>query len=451
MQVGFGNQIITPPLGIEMAGYFSNRLASGVKDDLYSRAIVVSEGETHVAVVVTDLIHFPKDDAARVRALVAERTSIPADNVMVVATHTHTGPVTRFGKLRDEDYMLTWAENTAEAVRIAFESRIEATVGGGIGELPGVAFNRRFWMNNGVVHTNPGRRNPNIIGPAGPADDEVIVLRFDDADGRPIGILTNFSCHTDTVGGTELSGDWVGVTERTIRSMLPHLFKDPSHIDVDNFGIIVMNGACGDINHIDAMDHNPNKNWPGMTEAIGGGLAAETLRVAMGIETTNPNGETDTQHVASASTQVGIQRIPFGDRIEQCKRAIEDDRVGRMEKTRAKSIVASAENQSPDVPEQALEEEVEVQVIQIGPAAILGLPAETFAESGIHFKENVPHAFGMIANLANGSLGYLPPIRAYREGGYETRSARYQPGSIDEMVSAGVNIAHQCYAGNATK
>ena len=38
MLVGFGETLVTPPLGLEMAGYFSNRLADGVLDDLYSRA-----------------------------------------------------------------------------------------------------------------------------------------------------------------------------------------------------------------------------------------------------------------------------------------------------------------------------------------------------------------------------------------------------------------------------
>src|SRR5690625_4015361 len=99
-----------------MAGYFSNRLADAVKDDLYSRAMVVSDGDTHAALVVTDLMHAPKQDIDRVRQLAANKTDIPAENIMIAATHTHTGPVSRLGKLRDEDYMLSWAEKTTEAI-----------------------------------------------------------------------------------------------------------------------------------------------------------------------------------------------------------------------------------------------------------------------------------------------------------------------------------------------
>ena len=86
----------------------------------------------------------------------------------------------------------------------------------------------------------------------------------------------------------------------------------------------------------------------------------------------------------------------------------------------------------------------EVQVFQLGPAAILGLPGEIFSESGLIFKAQAPQAFPMVANLANGALGYVPPYRAYHEGGYETRSAWVKPGSIEQMVATGVDLAQQC-------
>lgn len=434
MQVGFSETVITPPLGLEMAGYFSNRIADGVKDDLYTRTMAVSDGTNHAALVVADLIHLRQEDVACVRALVAGRTDIPAENVMVAATHTHTGPVTsnRPGFTRDDAYMQTWAERSADAVCQAFEKRVKAKIGGGVGDLQGVSFNRRYWMKNGRVHTNPGAGNPDIVQSTGPIDTQVTVLRFDDMDGNPIGILTNFACHTDTVGGTEYSTDWVGFAVRSIRQLVAELGGLQEGSDASELGVVVLNGACGEINHHDVFSPDRRKRWPSMTRSIGVGLAAETVRVALGI---NPQ---ESERVLSSSTQVALHRIPLEQRIKECEEALADERTGRMEQTRAKSFLQSASQLPKDEPAT---EDAEVQVLQIGPAAILALPGEIFSESGAIFKAQAPQAFPMIANLANGAMGYIPSYRAYREGGYETRSAWLQPGSVEEMIAAGVNLA----------
>ncbi len=434
LQVGFSETLITPPLGLEMAGYFSNRIADGIKDDLYARAITVSQGDQHVALVVVDLIHVQLEDVARVRSIVASRTPIPAENVMVAATHTHTGPVTsnRPGFTRDEAYMQTWAERSADAVCNAFAKRVEAKIGGGLGDLPGVSFNRRYWMKNGRVHTNPGAGNPEVLRSTGPIDTQVSVLRFDDMDGNPIGVLTNFACHTDTTGGTEYSADWVGYTVRSIRQLVGELGAVNKGADASDFGVVVLNGACGEINHHDVFSPGRKKRWPTMTRSIGVGLAAETVRVLLGID------PQESEIVGSKSTQVTLGRLPLDQRIAECKEALADERTGRMERTRAESFLKSADKLPKD---ESLTVDAEVQLLQIGPAAILSLPGEIFSESGQVFKEQAPQAFPMIANLANGGMGYIPPYRAYREGGYETRSAWLQPGSIEEMVAAGVNLA----------
>ena len=84
------------------------------------------------------MISVAAPDVARVRELVAARTPIPPENVMVAATHTHTGPVTanRPGFTRDEAYMSSWAEATAEAVRIAFGAALKPSSGRASGIFP---------------------------------------------------------------------------------------------------------------------------------------------------------------------------------------------------------------------------------------------------------------------------------------------------------------------------
>ena len=40
MKIGFAQEIITPPIGVDLAGYFHERLNVGMYDDLYVKSIV---------------------------------------------------------------------------------------------------------------------------------------------------------------------------------------------------------------------------------------------------------------------------------------------------------------------------------------------------------------------------------------------------------------------------
>src|SRR5262249_34321519 len=83
---------ITPPTGTPLAGYYSARGARSVLDPLFSRALVLEQDGTRVALVVCDLISMPRRTVVDARKLIEQQTGIPAGHVMLSATHTHTGP-----------------------------------------------------------------------------------------------------------------------------------------------------------------------------------------------------------------------------------------------------------------------------------------------------------------------------------------------------------------------
>src|SRR2546426_151538 len=86
-------------------------------------------------------------------------------------------------------------ERRADAVRLAWERREPAEVGWGRAEEGRVVFNRRFWMKDGSVQTNPGVGNPDVVKPAGPVDPDVGVLCLRRPSGETIGLLANYSLH----------------------------------------------------------------------------------------------------------------------------------------------------------------------------------------------------------------------------------------------------------------
>lgn len=440
MQAGFAEAVVTPPLGIGMAGYFEERLADGVRDHLYSRAVVASDNGQVAALVVTDLICVLPADVTAVRQHVADMAPIPPANVMVAATHTHTGPVVhpRPGFRRDETYMAFWARATAGAVVAAYRNQQSVTVGCATGVLPGLAFNRRFRMKSGRVHTNPGVGNPDIVAPAGPVDPQVTVLRFDGTDHRPLGIVAHFTCHTDTMGGSQISADWVGVAARALRDMLAPLVSDSKQ----PLGVVILNGACADINHIDAMRNAANRPIARATDRIGLSLAAEATKVALRMDTASPPGMAG-QGVAATSRKIRLSRIPVGEFLEQSQAALADPHVGRMERRRAEANLDFADFYAQD----SADVNAEVACLRIGPCVIASAPGEYPCELGLAFKTAVPSVHGIVANLANGFLGYVPPLRAYTEGGYETRSSRMQPGSAEQIWDAALEMAREVTRG----
>ena len=88
--------------------------------------------------------------------------------------------------------------------------------------------------------------------------------------------------------------------------------------------------------------------------------------------------------------------------------------------------------------------ELEVQVIALGQqVAIVGLPGEIFVELGLAIKKASPFPVTVIAELANGSIGYIPNRSAYAERNYEVVSARCAEGGGELLVESAVKLLRQ--------
>ena len=89
----------------------------------------------------------------------------------------------------------------------------------------------------------------------------------------------------------------------------------------------------------------------------------------------------------------------------------------------------------------------EIQVLQIGPAVVAGLPGEIFVELGLRLKAALPDRPVFVAGYANGNVGYVPTRAAYDEGGYEVTVAQrarllpLSPDAGEQMVAAALDAA----------
>jgi hypothetical protein len=162
---------ITPPAGLAMSGYVARtEPAKGMHDPLTARALVVDD----TAILAVDVLGL---DGATTRAI-AKRCSLPEDNVVVTALHTHGGPQVRLGGDLagvDRAYMTALETAAVEALDRAWTARRPAQLSFGIGRDPDIARNRR-------------RAD-------GPTDQSLPVLDIVGTDGSPIATLLAYACH----------------------------------------------------------------------------------------------------------------------------------------------------------------------------------------------------------------------------------------------------------------
>jgi hypothetical protein len=416
---------VTPPLGASLAGYFNDRHASGIDDPLWAKAVVAGSDADALAVVVLDLIALRRPQVERMRERAHELCGIAPERVMIACTHTHLGPVTIhiFQSAYDAEWLETVPETGARVIAEAWNARRDRDFAIATGSLDRIAFNRRYWMKSGVVETNPGRANPDIVRAAGPTDPEVGVLVWGDPS-RPAAILVSYTCHLDTIGGDRISADYPAYMAARIREQL------------GDVAVLFVNGAFGDINHIDVNDPAPRQ---GLEQAkwMGRVLGDEVLRILPQAEPSTTDA-LDERH-----RMLSIPLRPLADDVvEAARRTLENSpALGRMDAAQmyAREVVLLAESERPQV-------EAEVQALRVGDAAFVGLPGEPFVELGLRLKQHSPFAHTYIAGLANGWEGYIPTRAAFAEGGYEVRTARsskLHPDTGDMMVAAGAELLRE--------
>jgi hypothetical protein len=186
-----------------LAGFQDDRRATRVHRPLEVRTLAVAEdGGRPFVLAVAVVIGLVREDTLAIRAAVAE---LEAD-VVVAATHTHSGPDTiglwgpdEMTRGVDDGFLEVVRGTVASGIRSAVESLEPATIRAGAGDVHGVIRNTR---------------DPEIV------DRQVGVVAFDRPDGAPIATLVNVGVHPEVLDGdsTLVSPDLAGACRDEIDS-----------------------------------------------------------------------------------------------------------------------------------------------------------------------------------------------------------------------------------------
>jgi len=370
------------------------------------------------------------------REMIQKSTGIPGGNVMISATHSHTGPLIPDGGARAgayggdletaKRYRAELPRKIAESVRLAKENLAPARAAFGTGREESVSFNRRFFMKDGTVGWNPGKLNPNIVRPAGPIDPELPVVLFESSQGEALATYVNFAMHQDTVGGLEVSADYAG----TLSTVLGR---------VKGSGMITLFtiGAAGNINHVDVKNSAPQKGH-GEAARIGTILAGEVVKTYPRLAPLTGSK----LYVASRTVSLDAAHLEPGD-LERAQAFAKQLDAGATVKFldtvfAFKALDTAARSGKPL--------QAEVQVIALGDqVAWVGLPGEIFTELGTAIKRSSPFPLTIVAELAHGPVTYFPNDAAFDQGNYEVVTSRAARGSGERLVAAAKALLNDAY------
>ncbi len=395
---------ITPPLGITLIGS-KGYPSDSIRDNLYAKAMVLSDGTTTVALISTDLLYTPLEEiTGPVRALVSERTGIPAQNVMVCATHTHSGPevftrskIPSDGRLPsdqiDQSYHQVLVGKIADSVQIAHRNLQDVRIGAAFGSVPEIVYNRRPAAEDGQVKMaftipeevaatrrvqigDDGRTRAVFTLPPdqpalqfGPIDPAVLALRMEDPNGRVVGSLIGFGCHPVCIYpflSTTISADYPAVATHVVEQ-------------AEGGTALFLLGLAGNA--------VPLRRDVGPCERMGKALGGEALR--------------------------RLQMVPTSAEIS----------LKSATKEIALPLKAPAASENPDPNAGPDHVTTEIHVLKLGDTCLLGLPGEILIELGLAIKERATVKNLFIVTLANDAVGYVPHRQAYKEGGYEPTTA----------------------------
>lgn len=414
MKAAVGRIKITPANGIPMGGNVRiDNKSRGVHDDLYCNIIMLNDGQKEICLMGFDFVGLKYSTCEDIKSRVEEATGIPALNITMWGTHTHSGPDTCMRMYHGiekiiDDYLDWVAETVVEGCIKIHRNYENATLKSGKKEVYDLSFNRRLVRKNGDVVMNFEEFEiDDIVGTTGPIDPELIALSLWDENENMKAVLVNFTLHPAILVGYEwlISRDYINYLDNYL---LDEYGKDTV--------VLFANGAEGNINHLNYKDPEQWRDFR-ETERIGlrlGEISKECIKDSNEI-----SGVMNyiSKKITFPYRAITEQEKQWADMVlERDKNKIEDMFDGIPDKTYAKMIKGMLVR--PDK-----EFTTVLQGMSMGNFAFFTFPGEVYVEFGLEVKKLSPYKNTMIIGLANSQSGYIPREEAFSQGGYEVRTA----------------------------
>lgn len=400
---------------VRVNGMVEERQGSGAADVLMSRALVLDDGTSRIAIVVVDSLMLPRELLDDIKEQARQATGIPTERMLISATHTHSAPSAMpcLGSRVDPEYVQFLPGQIVRSIVQANEHLAAAEAGWAVTTDAEHNHCRRWIFRpdrmmadpfgdvNVRAHMHPGHESPNHIGPSGPADTDLTLLSIRTRDGRPLAVLANYAMHY--YGSPLVSGDFCGRFGSELLKLIGGGTAAPGFVG------IMSQGTSGD------------SMWPDYSRPAGlndldkytQGVTQAAFEAYQKIEY-----RTDVSLAMAEATLKLKRRVPNESRLEWAREKVREigDRLPRG----WTEVYAHEQVFLHDDPDA----ELKLQAIRIGDLGITAIPDEVFGITGLKLKLRSPLTPTMNLELANGAEGYIPPPEQHKLGGYTTWPAR---------------------------
>ncbi|MBD3374803.1 hypothetical protein GF406_07210 [candidate division KSB1 bacterium] len=418
--------VITPPLGTEMVEP-RGTLATGVHDELYARAMVLSDGRTKVAIVTLDLIGLDFKLVDRIQKAVFSKTGIPATHLMLSCSHTHNAPITvELGPSmsnRNRQWESAMVEKVAKLVSSTQKKLFPVNLAVGKDRVQ-IGLNRR------VSQFYRARMVPN---PAGPMADHTFVLSLQNNAKDHLAVLYNYPAHPVAVHSTstELSADYPGYATSAL------------HERLGQQTIAMFAQACGGNINVQPLQGGFEK-----AEQAGQLLAIAVNKAITESETI----EADCIHIANKEIYLPFHAVSDETahamqlRLQESMKTLKERGGNKAQLKEQEDLIHwthRLHRKSKD-PELGQGIPFHIQAFALGKEfVILAMTHEVFVEYQLAIELASPFKYTMVLAYSNGCASYVPTAEAFFFGGYEVFGAqqRYtmpylKPDSEDKIKDA---------------
>ncbi len=390
----------------------------GILDHLYSRAIVIDNGTASAALISLDAGAIPDTLWQGVTKQVESELGIPAKNVFITATHTHSAPGQQGA---------AYTQKIVESVRLAKQRAVPARVGYGTG----VSY---INVNRNIIDPKTKRwwEGPNYEGPS---DKTVAVIKFENLVGEPIAVYYNYAMHGVTVGQLDLvSADAPGTTSKYIEDSFD-----------DKIVALWSSGAAGDQNPL----------YYQQTYDLREIRIQDYAKRGMDISNSMPPGgqglnkkDPTVIKLMNQQKQMIVSMGQFlGEEVMHVMRGMDRTESSVAVEGLTKTVSCPGRDRTdqgragfPGTYKEAGPVDIRLGLLKLGDIMIGAVNAEVFNPIAQRLKKESPYARTMMATLTNGSArsGYIPNDAAYGMYTFEVVSSRLQPGCAESAIVNGI-------------
>ncbi len=394
-KAGIATTAITPQESIWLSGYAArNRPANSKIHDLWAKALALEDSLGNRSVLVTiDLLGLTKPLSDRIRERLKSDLGLTKDRIILNSSHTHSGPVLT-GALVDL-YKIDADNNKAiDRYTVWLESKIVQVVSDAFKAMSSA----NLYAENGVARFQVNRRKNTasklvqLTELKGPNDYAVPVIKITDRQENIRAIVFGYACHSTTLDGYEICGDYPGFAQIELEEQYP--------------GVVAMffQGAGADQNPL------PRHSVP-LAKQYGKTLAAAVERVLQEQMRKLP------PVLLAAYTEIDLPLTDAPTKAELAKIAT-DAPVEYQKRWATRMLAEIAKGQAP-----IKSYPYPLQVWNIGGQPLLSLGGELVIEYAIGFKR----IFGQdifVMGYSNDVPAYIPSVTILKEGGYEGDSSQ---------------------------